>query len=179
MATQATTDKERLYVVNLRNGFKTAPLTKRGRVAMKYLRDYFAKTLKDTENISISKGVNESMLRAGPKKPLNKIKVRVKVDGETATIMLPDEKAPKKKKIVRKTKPVDTKTKLQEMLAAKSAQMPATQAPKEKEDAATKPEPAKDAKKEKPASESFEEQVAVDKKPASGPKKEKVKKDDK
>jgi len=141
--------KERIYIVNLRNGFKDVSGPRRGKVAMKYLRAYFEKNVKEASDIKISNGVNHAVLKSGIKDPLHKIKVKLTMDGDTAKVMLPDEKEAKKKKI-RKIKPQDTKSKLQEMLAAKTA-------------STSQKAPEKDSPK-KSAEEKFEEQVQADKK---------------
>ena len=140
MAKTDASDKERLYTVNLRNGFRDVSGPNRGRAAIKYLRAYFEKNIKDASEIKISNGVNHLVLKSGIKDPAHKIKVKVTMDGETAKVMLPDEKEAKKKKI-RKAKPQGTKSKLQEMLAAKTA-----------------------APQKKSAEEKFEEHVQADKK---------------
>ncbi len=151
MAKADTSDKERLYIVNLRNGFKNVSGPKRGKTAIKYLRTYFEKTLSDASEIKISQGVSHAVLKSGVKNPAHKIKVKVKMDGETAKVMLPDEKEPKKKKI-RRVKQESTKSKLQEMLAAKTA--------------APQPKTEEKIVEEKPKTEEqkFEDQVQVDKK---------------
>ncbi|MBN2101339.1 MAG: 60S ribosomal protein L31 [Candidatus Aenigmarchaeota archaeon] len=150
MAKTDVSDKERMYIVNLRNGFRDVSGPKRGRAAMRYLRAYFEKNLGDVSEVKVSQGVNHYVLKKGVKNPAHKIKVKVMIDDETAKIMLPDEKEAKKKKI-RKIKKQDTKSKLQEMLASKTAA----------------PQKAAEEKKESPkksAEENFEEQVQVDKK---------------
>ncbi len=159
MAKADTSAQERLHIINLRNSFRNSSGSNRGKDAIRYLRSYFEKTLKgEGVNISISQGVNQEVLKSGVKHPAHKIKVKVIVEEDTAKVMLPEEKEPKKKKI-RKLKPQGTKSKLQEMLAAKTAAQPA-EAPKEK-----KAEPAVKEEKKKTSEEKFEEHVQVDKEP--------------
>lgn len=157
MAKESFSGKERLYIVNLRKGFIDSPLPKKGRVAMRYLRKYFLKHLK-AEKVNISGQVNNKILERGPRMPLNRIKVKVLMEGDLAKIMLPDEKEAVIKKKVRRAKPMDTKTKLQEMLASRGVQ------PSAKEPVAEKKEAPKE-EKEKSAEEKFEEQISADKAP--------------
>ncbi|NOX71086.1 MAG: hypothetical protein GXO64_00080 [Candidatus Micrarchaeota archaeon] len=159
MVKEKASENEKLYIINLRNGFKDSPITKRGNAAMRYLRSFIEKNVKGVSEVKISKGVNEKILKNGPKNPLHKIKVKTHLEGDAIKVMLPDEKEKKKKKR-RVVKPQDTKTKLQEMLAAKKpvAQEHTNEKKKEEKPKAT------EKKNEKTEEKKFEEEITIDKK---------------
>ncbi len=138
-------DLERIYVVPLRGAYLT-PRVRRSRKAVKILQGFISQHMKvEIENIWISQGINSLIWKRGIQKPPRKIKVRVVKNGDTARVMLMDEKIedvvkPKEKKAEKKEeKKEDVKT-------PKEAPKPVKEdAPKAapKEEAVEKPVPEK------------------------------------
>ena len=154
-------DNERIITVNLRNGFMDSPLHKRGKAAIHYLKSFFEKNLKEVSKIKISESLNHEMLVKGPKKPLHKIKVKIRMDDDVAVLMLPDETEETKKKKKIRAKPIGNKSKLQQMLASKI--------PIKSEESEPKPKKPNE-NQEKP--ETHEKEAAIDVKKASETKNE-------
>lgn len=72
---------ERVYVVPLRRHFRRAPVYKRSKRAMNYLKIFLAKHMK-TEDVRIGRELNEAIFARGFDKPPHKVKITViKEDG--------------------------------------------------------------------------------------------------
>ena len=72
---------ERVYVVPLRKHFRRAPVYKRSKRAMNYLKIFLAKHMK-TEDVRIGRELNEAIFARGFDKPPHKVKITVvKEDG--------------------------------------------------------------------------------------------------
>lgn len=67
---------ERVYVVPLRKHFRRAPVYKRSKRAMNYLKIFLAKHMK-TEDIRIGRELNEAIFARGFDKPPHKVKITV------------------------------------------------------------------------------------------------------
>ena len=92
---------ERVYTINLRKGFLSAPRYKRAKKAMNYLKEFLGKHLK-TEKIKISGGVNEYIWKRGIKNPPPKIKVIAVGDEKEIEVMTLEEKVEREKESKKK-----------------------------------------------------------------------------
>lgn len=81
MAAKKLTEKtlERTYNVPLRQGTRNAPNWRRTKKAVSVLREFLAQHMK-SENVKISKAVNEKLWEHGIKNPPHHIKVTVTKD---------------------------------------------------------------------------------------------------
>lgn len=82
---------EKIFIVPLRNKWLKKSRVKRTNRALSSLREFVKKNTK-AENVKISEKVNEKIWLRGAKKPLSKIKIKVKIDENIAFVRLPDEK---------------------------------------------------------------------------------------
>lgn len=93
----AETEKtlERTYVVPLRKEWLKAAHYKRANKAVKALKQFIAKHMKvidrDIRNVKLDKWVNQELWFRGIKKPLAKIKVIAKKEGEIVNVKLAEE----------------------------------------------------------------------------------------
>jgi len=143
MAEEIKENEEREYIVPLRKKFLKTPKHKRVPKAIKALKKFVARHMKiydrDLKKIKIDKYLNEEMWFRGIKNPPNKIKVRVKKEGEIVRVELSElsEKAKWKKKKEKK-KAEEAKKKKKEREAEKKAE----------EEAKKKAEKAEEEKRE-------------------------------
>ncbi len=121
---------ERTYNIPLRKDFLRTPRYKRAKKAMSALRIFLQKHMK-SDNIKISKQLNESLWNHGIKNPPHHIKVNVvKEDDGTVRAELFGAKKEEKKAKVRTPKGTKTTEKKAEA-KAKTQEKPAEEAPVE------------------------------------------------
>jgi len=94
--TQKQGGSERVYTIPLRKEWLKSPRAKRGKKAINTIKVFLSRHM-HSDNIKISKKLNESVWKRGIKKPPAKIKVMVKESEGVVTASLPDEVSIKEK----------------------------------------------------------------------------------
>jgi large subunit ribosomal protein L31e len=89
----ADSNLERVYIIPLKDAYEK-PRTRRAYYAVKIIRE-FAKRHMKADQVKISKGVNETIMRDGIQKPPRKIKVKIIKENAVARVFLFDEKIEK------------------------------------------------------------------------------------
>jgi large subunit ribosomal protein L31e len=89
----ADSDLERVYIIPLKDAYEK-PRTRRAYYTVKIIRE-FAKRHMKADQVKISKGVNETIMRDGIQKPPRKIKVKIIKENTVARVFLFDEKIEK------------------------------------------------------------------------------------
>lgn len=132
---------ERIYVVPLRRGFLKVPRHKRSKKAIKTLKEFLAKHMKvedrDVNKVKLDMYLNNEVWFRGIKKPLHKIKVKVKkVDGIVYAELaeMPEVVRFKKQKDEKKKTKVDKK-KLDKVVTQEAAEEKKKDAREDKADA--------------------------------------------
>ena len=94
MAKTKTIVNEREYIINLRREILKVPRYKRAPKAMKAMKQFIAKHMRipdrDINKVKIDKYLNQELWFRGIKKPVTKVKVRVKRDGDLIRVELID-----------------------------------------------------------------------------------------
>ncbi|GBE54226.1 MAG TPA: 50S ribosomal protein L31e [Euryarchaeota archaeon] len=80
--------EERIYTIPLRDVKENVPSSKRAAKAIRYIKKFVAKHMKN-ENVKLSESVNEKVWERGIKKIPSKVRVRVKTqeDGSVSVEM--------------------------------------------------------------------------------------------
>ena len=106
---------ERIYVIPLRRRVMKVPKWRRSKKSINVIRNFIEKHMK-TENVKISKEVNESIWQRGSKKPPAKIKViAIKKDDDSVNVGIfsvkQDTKSKTKEKKIKENKSEKEETK--------------------------------------------------------------------
>lgn len=88
--TKAPKSEERLYTIPLRKHFVLDSRIRKANRAMRVIED-FAKRHTHADTIKISEKVNSEVWKRGAKKPLGRIRVKIKIEDGKAKVMLPEE----------------------------------------------------------------------------------------
>ena len=86
---------EKIHKIPLTRGWLSVPTGKRADRAVNEIKRYMERHTKASE-FRVSQKVNEAVWSRGRKKPPASMRIKVMIDGEKATAMLPDEKAAEK-----------------------------------------------------------------------------------
>ncbi len=88
--TKAPKSEERLYTIPLRKHFVLDSRIRKANRAMRVIED-FAKRHTHADTIKISEKVNSEVWKRGAKRPLGRIRVKMKIEDGKAKVMLPEE----------------------------------------------------------------------------------------
>jgi len=144
---------EREYVVPLRKEWTKVVRHKRTQKAMKGLKEFIARHMRipdrDIKKVKVDKWVNNEMWRRGIKNPLNKIKVKVKKDGENVIVTLAEIPEKIKYKVARDEKMKKESEKKKDKNSAKKSEEKVEEKPKTEEEKKTEIEKEESVKEEK------------------------------
>jgi ribosomal protein L31E len=150
--------EEKQFIINLRREFIKAPNYKKSMKAVKAIREYVTKHLKNN-NIKICPELNLKIWEHGNKNPIHKIKVKTKQEEDYILVQLPELDFPKKKeKKIKTEKKEGLVGKIQEKLESAKEKDEIKKETEDKKKEEIKPEqkaPSKELKRSKAKSENI------------------------